>query len=283
MKQVKVRKRKWKKRLIYITVSLVVVILILGVFFNQLIYGIIFQIGYSNVYYGNNERGNGIMNYAISKKENSDGQIYHALSVQNTKNGNYNIAISALEKAYRMNPEEAGAYYGWVLLYYYHDYQKALSILNEYDNYTPNFSDAPMGECIHYLKGLANMQLENYNSAIDEFNISIENTSRQNGENWVNYVVFLNKGRCLLRLKKQDEAIVNFEKALNNHQKCPEAYYFIGISQLELQENSKACENFRIALKLIKEGYKSSNLYVELFHEIYEQQVEKSILNNCAD
>ncbi|KZS39726.1 hypothetical protein AWE51_08730 [Aquimarina aggregata] len=283
MKEIKVRKWEWKKRLVYVIVSLVWIILILGIIFNQLVYGVIFHVGYSNVYYGNNDRGNWIMNYAISKKKNPDGQIYHALSVQNTKNGNYNVAIEALEKAYKIKPKEAGAYYGWVSLYYYRDYEKALSILNEYDDSTPNFSDAPMGECVHYLKGLAYMQLENYELAINEFNISIKNTSRQNGEDWVSYLVFLNKGRCLLKLKKYNEAILYFKKSLSNYDKCAEAYYFIGISELGLQESQKACENFNIALELIKKGYKSSDLYVELFHEIYEQQVAKSILNNCAN
>ena len=271
------------KKIILALVLFSIISLTAVTFFNHLILMLIFQLGYSQVYYGNDETGNELMKYVISKSQNSDGQIYHAFSVQNTKNGNYDIAISALNKAYKINPKEASGYYGWVLLYYYHEYEKALEKLNEYDSYTPNFSDAPVGECIHYLKGLAYMQLGDFSSAISEFDISIENTVKTNGEDWVNYSVFLNKGRCLLKLKQQNEAIVNFEKALNNYEKCPEAFYFIGVAQLELEESEKACQNFSLALKLIEKGYKSSDLYVELFHEIYEQQVIESISNNCAN
>jgi tetratricopeptide (TPR) repeat protein len=82
------------------------------------------RLGSRNAYFGNNERGNEIMRYAISKYSGVTGDDYHEWSVQNTKNGNYVTAIEALEKAVSLDPNLYG-YYGWVLLYYYHDYTKA--------------------------------------------------------------------------------------------------------------------------------------------------------------
>jgi tetratricopeptide (TPR) repeat protein len=82
------------------------------------------RLGSRNAYFGNNERGNEIMRYAISKSSGVTGDDYHEWSVQNTKNGNYVTAIEALEKAVSLDPNLYG-YYGWVLLYYYHDYTKA--------------------------------------------------------------------------------------------------------------------------------------------------------------
>lgn len=280
MKKVKITKKK---------LLIIIVIFVLGLFLSKIIYSKAkectsfqesFNEGYSDVYYGNFERGNKIMMCAIARLEKPDSEVYHALSVLNTKNGNYNIAVSALEKAYELNPEE-GAYYGWVLLYYYRDYKKALNILNVYDNLTPNFSDWPMGECIHYLKGLAYSQLNNYEKAIEEFDISIANTSRENGKDWVDYQVFLNKGISLFNLRKYDDAIIEFEKTIKNHNRCAEAFYFIGLSQLKLNLNDLACQNLNQAHALINQGYRSKDIYVELFHEVYEQQIVNSILKNC--
>ncbi len=281
----KEKKKKRKKRILIFFLSLFLLITILGVIFNQVVYMLLFYFGYSQVYNGNNERGNQIMSFAISKMENPSAEIYHALSVQNTKNGNYNIAMSALEKAYEMDPDEAGAYYGWVLLYYYHDYEKSLEILNKYDDSTPGFSDWPMGECIHYLKGLAYMQLHKYEIAIQEFNTSIDNASKEHGEGWVDYQVYLNKGICLFNLKMHEEAIVVFNKAIKSNDKSSEAYYYKGLAllKLDLKDKDTACHNLNKAYILIKQGYKSSDTYVELFSEIYEQQVEQSILENCKN
>lgn len=276
-------KKKNKKRLLIFLASITGIIIVLGIIFNQLLYFIIFQTGYVEVHKGNNERGNKLMSFAVSRMDNPPAKIYHALSVQNTKNGNYSIAISALEKAYKLDPNDQGAYYGWVLLYYYHDYEKALTILNEYDELTPNFSDSPMGECIHYLKGLAYMQLNKYQDAVREFNTSIENASFEHGSDWIDYQVYLNNGICLLYLNKNEEAILEFDKTISDYNKCAEAFFYKGVSQLKLNLKNDACQNLKKAKDLINEGYKSSDVYVELFHEIYQQQVEDYILKNCTN
>jgi len=277
------KKSKWKKRLYITIVSFLGIVVILAIVFNQLVYALLIGVGSMDVYYGNNERGNKIMSYALSKIKKPSENTYHAISVQNTKNGNYNIAIPALKKAYKMNPKEVGAYYGWVLLYYYHDYEKSLSILNIYDDSTPSFSDYPMGECIHYLKGLAYNQLSNYDEALKEFDISINNELKQNDESWVDYQVFINKGISLFHLKKYEDAIVEFERAIKNYDKCSEAFYFMALSNLKLGFNELACKNLKNAEELINQGYKSSDAYVELFHEIYKQEIDDAILENCTN
>jgi tetratricopeptide (TPR) repeat protein len=242
---------------------------------------LLFAVGNQNLYYGKNERGNALINYALSKRDSITDEDYHDWSVQNTKNGNYAIAIDKLEKAMELNPQKISRYYGWVLLYYYHDYKKALAILEQYDAYTPNFSDAPMGEDIHYLKGLCQMQMQYYQEAVDEFDIYINNLATTHGEDFVDVYTFVQKGRCLTYLGKFDEAINSYKKAIQYYEKCTEAYYFMGLTQLEMNKKDSACNNFNTALGMIKKGYKSSDTYVEYFHEIYPQQIEKSIKESC--
>ena len=275
------KKKKWRKRFLKALAYISVLIIVLGIIFNQLLFRLLIGVGSIDINHGNDERGNKIMRFALSKIKNPRENVYHAISVQNTKNGNYDIAMANLEKAYKINPKEIGGYYGWVLLYYYHDYEKALNILNAYDDFTPKFSDYPMGECIHYLKGLAHKQLNNYEEAVKEFDVSINNQLKEHSENWVDYTTFLNRGITLYLQNKNEEAINEFERVIRNYKECSEAYYFKGLSFIELNEKEKACENFNEALNLIKKGYKSSDPYVELFHEIYIQDIEQSLLNNC--
>tara|TARA_B100000809_G_C15139322_1_gene532273 strand:+ start:1499 stop:2395 length:897 start_codon:yes stop_codon:yes gene_type:complete len=242
---------------------------------------LLFEVGYQTIHHGKNDKGNALIEYALSKRDTITDNDYHAWSVQNTKNGNYIIAIEKLEKAMKINPREESAYYGWLLLYYYRDYEKALAIIKQHDAYTPNFSDAPMGEDVHYLKGLCQMQLNNYGEAVDEFNIYINNLAVTHGENFVDVYTFVQKGRCLTRLGKFEEAIDSFKKAIKYYEDCTEAYYFMGLTQLEMNKKTLACVNFNIALNMIKKGYKSSDTYIEYFHEIYPQQIEKSIIKSC--
>lgn len=262
--------------------SFLTILIILAFIFHEVTFIMLSGIGSMDLYYGNNERGNKIISYAMSKLDNPSAETYHAISVQNTKNGNYNIAIQALEKTIELDPKEGSAYYGWVLLYYYHDYQGALALLEQCDNYTPNFSDAPMGEDIHYLKGLCHMQLNHYEEAINQFDTYINNLASTHGEAYVDVYTFVQKGRCLDQLGQFESAIDSYKKAIKYYKNCTEAYYFMGLTQLKIDERNEACNNFSIARDLIKKGYKSTDTYVEYFHEIYPQQIEISILEHCS-
>jgi|TARA_B110000037_G_C17127386_1_gene508852 tetratricopeptide (TPR) repeat protein len=275
------RKRIWIRRILRIIAFCSITIIILGIVFNQLVFKLLIGVGSIDLNYGNNERGNSIMEFALSNIKNPRGNVYHAISVQNTKNGNYDIAISALEKAYKMNPNEVGAYYGWVLLYYYHEYKKALIILNKYDDLTPNFSDYPVGECIHYLKGLAYKELGDLDQALIEFDLSVKYALDEHNESWIDYQIFLNRGITLLHLNKNEKAIEEFERVIENYKECSEAYYFKGLALANLNEKEKTCKSLNKSLELIKLGYKSSDSYVELFHEIYEQDIIEAISKNC--
>jgi len=244
---------------------------------------LMFQIGYQINYFGKFDKGNALIEYALSKRDSVGAHDFQSWSVLNSKNGNYSIAINKLEKAIEMDFQEEADYYGWLLLYYYRDYEKSLSILEKYDALTPTFSDAPMGEDIHYLKGLCHMQMNHYQKAIDEFDIYINNLATTHGEDFVDVYTFVQKGRCLAELGKQNEAILSYKKAIKYYEKCSEAYYFMGLTQLEMNNKVDACVNFNIALDLINTGYKSSDNYVEYFHEIYPQQIEESIAESCKD
>ena len=213
---------------------------------------LLFSIGRQNNYYGRDDKGNALIKYALSKRENITAEDYHEWSVQNTKNGNYAIAIDKLEKAMELNPKEVSPYYGWVLLYYYRDYKKALTVLEQCDAFTPNFSDAPMGEDIHYLKGLCYMQMNNYQKANAEFDNYINNLTSTHGEDFVDVYTFVQKGRCLTELKHFEEAIESYNKAIKHYKNCTEAYYFKGLTQLKNNQKELACKNFNIALDLIQ-------------------------------
>ena len=246
-----------------------------------MVFRLMFGLGYMDVYNGNNERGNQLMQYAMSQMDSIDGQTYHSLSVQNTKNGNYHLAIDALNKAYEMDPSEVGAYFGWVLLYYYHDYERALEVLEKYDALTPEFSDAPMGEDIHYLKGLAHMQMENWILAKEEIEYYIKESSETVGEKYVDVYAFVQLGRCYAQMEEWNQAIILYRQAIQNYEECSEAYYYMGLAQIELKEGDKACYSLNTADSLIQSGYKSSDTYIEYFHEIYPQQIQIALQTNC--
>lgn len=233
----------------------------------------VFDVGYAEVYYGNDAVGNELMLYALSKMDSVTGEHYQELSVQNTKNGNHMQAIAALEKAVALDPQVYG-YYGWVLLYYYHDYNKALECLEKYDALTPNFSDAPAGEDIHFQKGQCYMQLGLLEKAMAEFDTYIGETARSHGEDWVDPYTFVYKGRCLDRLNRHEEALVCYDKAIRYYKYNTEAHYYKALSLLRLKRENEAKEHLQKALELARQNYFYRDVYVAFFEAVYLQDIE---------
>lgn len=220
------------------------------------------------LYQGANQTGNEFAEYTDAYFGVLSADTYHTLSVQNLKNGNYAQSHKYISKAVEMDPKEHAGYYGWVLLYYYRDYTKSLKFLNVYDAFTPNFSDFPVGESIHYLKGLAYMQLNELDSALIEFDRYILAEQYADAENFIDIAAFVNKGRVLAKQNKREEAIAVLQKAISIQPQCVEAYYYLTENYLQTGQNSEALVNVELAIDLFH-NYHARDVYVELFHEVY--------------
>jgi len=171
-------------------------------------------------------------------------------------------------------------YYGWVLLYYYKDYKRALLHLNHYDSLTPNLIDAPVGENIHFLKGLCYYQLNEFEKSIAEFeineNFEITSFSKKN----VNAYIYFYIARNYDKLNNLKLAETFYKKAIKQSQFSVEANYYLGIFyKYKIKKSIKASKCLNISFKDFIKGYKQQDIYVELFDEVYYLQIKEEIEN----
>lgn len=262
------------------------IILLFVIIKPKLYYIINYAIGSQMQWYGYDKEGNEIIEESIKKMENFSASQYHLVSIQNTKNGNYNKAIEYLDKASELNPKEVDGYYGWLLLYYYRDYEKALIHLNKYDDFTPKFIDYVGDDNILYAKALCYKQLGQFSKALDLFNEAIESELKEHDESWISHQLYFQKARTLHLLGYHKEAIEYYDKTISLWDKSSESFYYKGLAQIEINEIG-GYENIERALNLVRNGYKSSDSYVALFDEVYELQIEqkynelkKTVYNN---
>ena len=165
---------KWIKRIVIGLLTTIAILILLFVIIKPKPYYIInYAIGSQMQWFGYDKEGNEMIEKSIKKLRNFRASEYHLVSIQNTKNGNYNKAIEYLDKASELEPKEVDGYYGWLLLYYYRDYEKALFHLNRYDLFTPNFDDYVGDDNILYAKALCYKELGQYSKAL-ELNIDLE-------------------------------------------------------------------------------------------------------------
>jgi tetratricopeptide (TPR) repeat protein len=237
----------------------------------------IFEIGYWSSYFGMDDIGEEMMQHGIHHIKNLKPEMIRHSSVQNTKNGYWVQAIQKLDEASELDPS-SNAYYGWVLLFFYHDYKKSLEKLELYEvhmNHQPNL--VANGDNFHYLKGLNYMQLNQYERAIQEFDWNIKETYEATKENnFFPYQVALYKARCLDKLGKNEEALKCYDLA-NSITKMADNYYYKAILLKKMNRFDDYQDNIRLAFDLIKNKVKNNDNYQVVFDEIYIQDVEKEL------
>ncbi len=237
----------------------------------------ILEIGTSISYFGNEKCANDMMTLCIAKNDSITAGDWHAYSVQNTKHGNYAESIQALEKSLAINAKEMEGYYGWVLLYYYRDYIKALKHLNHYDDLSPQDVEAPVGENIHFLKGLCYYQMEQYQNAISEFIINEKFEVSHFGQKNCNTYIYFYIARCYEKSNDFKQAEVYYKKAIKQTQFPVEANYYLGLLYIKNNKADKGKKLLQNALSFVKRGYKQQDIYIELFDEVYQTQVEEAL------
>ncbi|MBE7685634.1 tetratricopeptide repeat protein [Tenacibaculum piscium] len=269
---------KWIKRIILGFLSTITILILLLVVIKPKPYYIInCIIGNQIQWFGYDLEGKEMIDKSIKKIKNFSASGYHIYSIQNTKNGNYNKAIEYLDKASDLEPKEVDGYYGWLLLYYYRDYEKALFYLNRYDSFTPDFDDSVGDDNILYAKALCYKELGQYSKALELFDNAIKSELKEHGENWISHQVYFQKARTLHLLGQQKKAIEYYNKTIKLWNKSSESFYYKGLAQIEINDSLVGRKNLDIALDLVTKGYKTSDGYVALFDEVYQMEIEKTI------
>ena len=271
---------KWIKRLLLYPFAVLIIAISLYFLYNKDLYYTLKGFSGSQLqWFGYEELGNSLIGNAIVKLKNIDSELYRAYSIQNTKNGNYDEAIKYLNEASNLDSENTDGYFGWILLYYYRDYDRALFYLERFDSSTASV-DYVGDDNIIYAKALCYKLKGSYHEALALFKKSIDYEINTHGEQWVHHQMYFQTGRTLQLLDRNEEAIAFYDRAIENWDGSSESIYYKGLAELELGIDT-GCANLELALERVRKGIKSTDTYVRLFDEIYVGQVEEMIELEC--
>lgn len=204
-------------------------------------------------------------------------------SVSFNKRGQYAIGMSYLNKGVEINPVEHLGYRGFVKLYMLRDYEGAIKDFKRLNALTPEFRDSPWGECIYKVIGLSYMKQLNYEKALVNFKTSIDEITKESGEDWVEPRTFLYQGLCLLNRLDFNLAIQAFDKHITYCPECPSGYYYKAKTLMQMNAFNFEDVNQLInhADSLAEAGLIVTSPYFELPYQIYPSdiiQVKQTLL-----
>jgi len=205
----------------------------------------------------------------------SNAAAWRELSVPYLKRGMPHEWKPLFDKAVEIDPVAWQGWRGYLKLFFYRDYESAINDFNATDTLTPNFTDYPQSMSVDYLRGLAYLQLDDKEKAIDYFTKYIDEVTALNGENWVDVEAFIHRAIVLIKLEEFKMAKLDLEKCLKYYSSSSDAYYHLSVINYQLENRTLAKEQIMEAKRLFKKGYYMHRPYVETFGQIELSDIEE--------
>ena len=198
----------------------------------------------------------------------------YELSVADLKRGLPHKWLPQYNKAVKMDSVTRIPWRGYLYLWFYRDYKKAIADFDASDTLTPNFIDAPQGHSVDYWRGIAYLGLNDYKNSNAYFEKHITKETKEFGEDYVDITAFLYNGISYFEAGDYEKALLNFNKQLEySRNLSADAKYYKAQIFIAEDKNKEALETINEAIDDYNQGYNNKRAYVETLRQIYPQDL----------
>lgn len=198
----------------------------------------------------------------------------YELSVADLKRGLPHKWLPQYNKAVALDSVTRIPWRGYLYLWFYRDYKKAIADFDASDILTPDFIDAPQGHSIDYWRGIAYLGLKDYKNSNAYFEKHIAKETEDFGEDYVDITAFLYNGITYFEAGNYKKAIYNFNKQLEySRNLSADAKYYKAQMFITENKNTQALETINEALQDFENGYNNKRAYVETLKQLYYEDL----------
>ncbi|AUC82652.1 tetratricopeptide repeat protein [Lacinutrix sp. Bg11-31] len=198
----------------------------------------------------------------------------YELSVADLKRGLPHKWLPQYNKAVELDSVTRIPWRGYLYLWFYRDYKKAIADFDASDVLTPDFIDAPQGHSVDYWRGIAYLGLNDFKNSNAYFEKHIAKETKEFGEDYVDITAFLYNGIAYFEAGNYEKALLNLDKQLEySRNLSADAKYYKSQIFIAEGKNKKALETINEAIDDFNEGYNNKRAYVETLRQIYPQDL----------
>ncbi|MEM7297736.1 MAG: tetratricopeptide repeat protein [Bacteroidota bacterium] len=206
--------------------------------------------------------------------DSTDAGTWREFGTARVKRGILDEMYYYYEEAVKRKPEKWAGFRGYLYLYFYRDYPRAIADFNLGDEVAGQV-EFSQGQSHDYMRGISYYGLKDYNSALDALNRYISKVTTEEGEDWVDVYAMLYKGLSLMKLDRYDEAVIEFDRALKYYPKLSDCYYHKARIEASFKNYTEALELLDKSREYFNEGYYHQRPYVEVLEQIYIQDIDR--------
>ena len=197
------------------------------------------------------------------------GTVWREFGVPYLKRGFAAEWFENYEKAVSLDPLNWTGWQGYLYLYFYRDYERAIQCFDKTDDLTPDVVDYPQSLSVDYMRGISYLKLDKYKEALDYFNKHITYESESTGVEYIGSNTFLYKGITQMKMSDLEEAILTFKLGLVYNPDNSDLMFWIAKAKFEQRENFEALRYVRNAIIQFKKGQFNERGYTEEFFQSY--------------
>ena len=198
----------------------------------------------------------------------------YELSVADLKRGLPHKWLPQYNKAVALNPDQRIPWRGYLYLWFYRDYEKAIADFNASDSLTP-YLDYPQGHSVDFWRGIAYLGAKDYDNSIAFWDKHITKETEDSGEDWVELEAFLYRGIAYYEAGNIEKANENFDKLIQYFTNSADAKYYKAKIFLNEGDKKAALNMINDAIVDFNNGYYNNRAYVETLRQIYLEDLEE--------
>lgn len=210
--------------------------------------------------------------YAL-ELDSTKAETYRELSVTYLKRGIPHKWKDWYDGAVKYDPETWQPWRGYLYLWFYRDYKKAIADIDASDSLTPHI-DHPQGHSVDFWRGIAYLGLNDYENSISYWNKHIQKETEESGEDWVELEAFLYRGIAYYESGEPKKALEDFDKAIQYFKQTADAKYYKSKILFEQEKSKEALQLVKEAILDFQQGYYNNRPYVETLRQIYIEDLE---------
>lgn len=201
--------------------------------------------------------------------------VWREMGVAYLKRGFGEKMYPFYDKAVELDAEKWAGMRGYILLYFYRDYGRALADFNSTDTLTKDFVDHPQGQSVDYMRGICYYGLTDYNKALAYFNKYIESVMNEEGEAWVDPYAVLYRALTYEKLKDEEKALEDFDRVIRIYPNLCDPFYH----KAKIYARNGALKRAEVQLakaeEFFNQGYFHQRPYVEVLEQLYKHDLEE--------
>jgi tetratricopeptide (TPR) repeat protein len=177
-------------------------------------------------------------------------------------------------KVVELAPKLWQGWRGYLYLYFYRDYERAIADFDATDTLT-SITDYPQGQSVDYMRGLCYYALYENEKALKYFTANINEVTKKNGEEWVDVYAFLYRGLTYERLNQKELAIKDFDRGMKYASTLTDFPFHK--TRLLLDDPKSDPIELSKLFQAVKRNFSTNNYHQRSYVEVHDQLYEEDI------